>query len=217
MRAPSQLAGTQTEGADNDSALPTAPQQPFHGTRGAAPGPRGCWAIASHGSPCAAARRADSDFCNAHSGIGVAANPKGFAAKGLEQSRINRRRRADLRLALGITRKDSPRSALKAAVGLSKERLAWRAVDAALDPSMPSEKAVPAVLSLINEVDPQAELTLSTADSSAIHSLSLDEALALARAEGLPTDGSIEPCVDIGPSRASESPNGLSAPESTAP
>ena len=197
MRAPSQLAGTQAEGADSDSALPTAPQQPFHGTRGAAPGPRGCWAIASHGSPCASPRRGDSDFCNAHSGVGVAESPLDFSAKGGRRSAEVRRRRADLRFLIGGTRSDSPRTALRAAAILSKEPLAWRAIDAALDPNLPSEKALPAVLSLIDAVDPQAELTLSTADSSAIHSLSLEDALAMARAEGLPTDGSIEPFVDV--------------------
>jgi len=103
------------------------------------------------------------------------------------------------------------------AVNRSAERLAWRAIDAAADPDMPSEKAVPAILSLIDAVDPQAELTLSTADSSAIHSLSLEDALAMARAEGLPTDGSIEPYVDVDASHVSASPNGLAASESTAP
>jgi len=62
MRAPSQLAGTRAEGAEELDAAPAsldaALQQPFHGTRGAAPGSRGCWAIASHGGPCNAARRA---------------------------------------------------------------------------------------------------------------------------------------------------------------
>jgi hypothetical protein len=110
-----------------------------------------------------------------------------------------------LRIALGITRSDSPRSALKAAVGLSRERLAWRAVDAALDPSVPSEKAVPAVLSLIDAVDPQAEMTLSTAlPEGGIQGMSLSQLISFADANGIPlpsTDGSTEPLATIEGSR----------------
>lgn len=181
----------------DSTGLPAEPQQPFHGSRGSEPGHRGCWALNTRGDPCGAARRGDSDFCNAHSGVGVAANPKGFAAKGLEAANRNRRRRADLRIALGVTRPNSPRGLLKLAVNREAERLAWRAVDAALDPSVPSEKAIPAVLSLIEAVDPQAQIELSTAlPEGGVKAMSLDELVSFAEANGIPlpsVDGSTEP------------------------
>ena len=41
---------------------------PMYSTRGTTPGLRGCWALNKAGEPCGAARRADTDYCNVHSG-----------------------------------------------------------------------------------------------------------------------------------------------------
>jgi len=170
-----------------EPGLDTAPQQPFHGTRGAAPGPRGCWAVKKDGTPCASPKRGDSDFCTAHSGIGVAADPKGHAAKGLRASIDSRRNRAELRLLIGNTRLDSPRSALRAAAFLQRERLARRAVNAALDPELRSDQAVSTILSLVEAVDPRVEATLSTEvlTPDGVSGMSYRELLSLAESQGI--------------------------------
>lgn len=192
-----QSAKLTTSKPTDSAGLPTEPQQPFHGSRGTTPGHRGCWALNRAGEPCGAARRADSEFCNAHSGIGVSADPKGFSAKGRASAQINRRRRADLRIALGVTRPNSPRGLLKLAANREAERLAWRAVDAALDPSLPSDRAVSTVLSLIEAVDPQAHVELSTSlPEGGIGGMSLAQLVSFAEANGIPlpaSDGSTEP------------------------
>jgi len=78
------------------------PKAPAHGVRAESPGPRGCWALNKRGEPCGAARRADGDYCNAHSGIGIADGNPEWAVKGRAASAESRARRAALRLELGI-------------------------------------------------------------------------------------------------------------------
>src|SRR5262245_61610761 len=51
---------TESEGADS------TPPQPAYGARGEQPGARGCWALNTRGEPCGSIKRADSDFCTAH-------------------------------------------------------------------------------------------------------------------------------------------------------
>lgn len=155
------------------------PRQPAWGVRGDQPGERGCWAIANHGGACRAARRADSDYCSAHAGYGVAADPHGHSLNGRVASAHARRRRADIRLALGAVRLDTPRGALRAAAHLRAERLAWRTIDAALDSDVKPAEAARLALEIIREVDPVATVDISTSfDPAAIDGMSLDEAVA---------------------------------------
>jgi hypothetical protein len=138
--------------------------QPFHSTRGTAPGPRGCWAMSKRtGQPCSAAKRSDSDFCNAHTGIGIVQDPKGNSVKGALVKQERAALRAQMRILLGNTRTDTPRAALKAAATLNAKRIAGRAVDAILSPSTPDAKAAALAIQLVNTVDPpvQAEISVS--------------------------------------------------------
>lgn len=175
-----------------DSALPAVLTQPFHGTRGTAPGPRGCWAINKAGLPCASPRRGDSEFCNSHSGIGVAADPKGHAAKGVRASIESRRRRADLRFIIGTTRLDSPRAALRAAVLVEAERLGGRAVSAALDPSLAPKDAVSSVLALVDAVDPRTTATAVVTHEIDPSTASLSQLLSFAEAHGIEPAASVD-------------------------
>jgi hypothetical protein len=155
---------------------------PVHSTRGAAPGLRGCWAVNKQGDPCAAARRADGDYCNAHSGLGVAENPAKWARVGSAVAVENRRRRAMLRMELGIPRVNSPRGELKARAYVEREAVAARVVSAVLDPSVPSAQAARLGLELINTVDPplQASVTAEIpTDPEGVNQLGLAELLAL--------------------------------------
>lgn len=143
------------------SSLPVEvvnPAQPFHGSRGDAPGPRGCWALKRDGSPCGAARRADGDYCNAHSGLGVAKNPAEWAPLAQKASAENRRRRAALRLELGITRPQSIRGMLRAQAWVERERVAAAAL-AGLDADSPAQRSR-AALAIIDAVEPQQRATL---------------------------------------------------------
>jgi hypothetical protein len=146
----------QNEGGE---VLQLRPAQPVHGTRGDAPGPRGCWALKHSGEACGAARRADSDFCNAHSGVGVASDPASFVPLAHAASAANRERRATLRAALGITRTNSPRALLKAQVFVERERIAAAAIAPALDPNVPTLARGRHALSLLEAVDPTLKLS----------------------------------------------------------
>jgi len=68
--------------------------QPRYATRADSPGARGCWALKRDGEHCGAARRADSDFCNAHepSAGGVASSPAEWSLRGRAASVASRRR-----------------------------------------------------------------------------------------------------------------------------
>jgi hypothetical protein len=161
---------------------------PRYGTRGEAPGPRGCWAINRAGEPCGAAKRGDSDYCNAHSGHGVARDPLAYSSEGHEARRRNLETRARMRLLLGNTRPDTPRGALKAATLIHAERIAGRAVSAVLDESADPIKAGSLALRLIETVDPPSQAVLEL-DASLrpedVQKLSYSELIRVAEAFGI--------------------------------
>ncbi len=198
-----------TIGAENgNAALPASPladsheepSAPVWSVRGDAPGLRGCWAVNRQGAACGAPRRNDSDYCSAHSGLGVAADPKGHSAIGVQRSVENRRRRADLRLAIGVPRLNTPRGVLAAATFVEAERVARRVVGAVLDPAVPPAQAARLGLDLVNAVDPQVTATLTASvptDPEGVSKLSLSQLLTLGEQMGIPlpttTNGSTEP------------------------
>ena len=204
-----------SEGATNgNGALPTSPladsqeepKAPAWSTRGDAPGPNGCWALNKAGAPCSSFGRRDGDYCNAHSGLGVAADPKGHSQIGVARSVQNRRRRADLRLAIGIPRLNTPRGVLAAEAFLNAERIAGRVVGAVLDPAVPAAQAAKLGLELVNAVDPQVTATISASmptDPEGVSKLSISQLLTLGESMGipLPTDAN-------GSGRAIERRNG---------
>jgi hypothetical protein len=88
---------------------------------------------------------------------------------------------ARVRAVLGITRSDSPRSVLKAQVFAERERLAARAVrDGLADGRL--------ALALIREVDPPAQVELTSLPTTAEEAgqLGLGALLALAQAHSIP-------------------------------
>jgi len=155
--------------------------QPFHGVRGDAPGPKGCWAITRAGSPCGAAALHGGDFCFAHAGAGgVAADPAKYSPVAHAARREHIAERARMRLALGLTRSTGPRAVLRAKAIAGSERLAAAAYDAALDNGA-------LALKLIREVDPPLEATVSVSlptSEDEIDKLTLRE-LELLEARGL--------------------------------
>lgn len=165
-----------------------AAKLPVHSTRGAAPGLRGCWALNKAGDPCGAPRRGDSDYCSAHSGYGVAGDPKGWSRIGVQASAESRRRRADLRLAVGVTRLNTPRGVLAAATFLESERLARRVVGAVLDPAVPPAQAARLGIDLVNAVDPLAVVSVSAplpSHPDGVADLSLQQLLAVGESLGI--------------------------------
>jgi hypothetical protein len=140
------------------------PAQPFHSVRADAPGPKGCWALArSTGQPCSAAAVKGSEFCAAHSGLGLSGNPSLYSPIGQAALREQRALRATMRAMYGSTRANSPRAVLRAHVNRQAERIVGRAVNAVLSPTVPDEKAGKLALELIREADPlvQAEISVS--------------------------------------------------------
>lgn len=187
-------------------ALAPSPGQPFHGTRGDAPGPLGCWAVKRDGQPCRAATVRGQDYCSAHSGLGIARDPAHYAPAGIAASAASRRNKAELRLVLGITRPGSPRSALKAAAGLNAVRLAGRAVSAALDPEVRPEVAAKLALDIIEATDPKDQNTVSVSGSIDPSTATLSELMSFAEAHGIGLgdveNGSVEPSpavIDVSP------------------
>jgi len=191
---PAKLA---VEEPTDSAALVPAPGQPFHGSRGATPGPGGCWAVKRDGQPCRAAAIREADFCSAHSGLGIAGNPLEFQPRAVAASAQSRRAKAELRLALGITRPNSPRSALKALANQNALRLAGRAVSAALDPEVRPEVAAKLALDIIEQADPKDQNVLSVSGSIDPSTASLDELVLLCEQQGISLDraenGSVEP------------------------
>jgi hypothetical protein len=156
--------------------------QPVHSTRSETPGPRGCWAISkTTGEPCGAAKRNDSDYCNAHAGYGVSRSPTEFSSLGVEKRKENATVRAQMRVMLGITRSDSPRALLRARVFAERERVVAAAVDGA-------KRDGALALKLINAVDPPLEASVSVAfptSAEQVEQLSLSELRALAEQYGI--------------------------------
>lgn len=159
--------------------------QPKWGTRGESPGIRGCWAVKKDGQPCGAAVRNDSDFCNAHSGHGLAANPAQHSLVGRRRSAEVRRDRAELRLILGSTRLDSPRMALRAEATRAAERLARTTVAAALDPALSPAATVRACLDVIEAAEPKVSATAVISGEFDPASASLGQLMALATQQGI--------------------------------
>jgi hypothetical protein len=171
------------ENGDQPEILPPeGPQQPRWGTRADSPGPRGCWALTKAGRACASIRRADSDFCNAHSGRGVAADPAAHSRIGVARSAEVRRTRADLRLVIGSQRLDTPRAALRAAAILNAERLAGTTIAAALDPDLATERRARLALDIIEAVDPKQTSVMTVSGEIDPQNASLGELLRFAEA-----------------------------------
>jgi len=164
---------------------------PTHSTRGTAPGLRGCWALNKAGEPCGAARRADTDYCNVHSGrSAIAEDPTKWARIGAAASADRRRRRATLRLALGPTRLKTPRGMLKASLYAQSEAVVEAAMSPITDQSASSMQRHTAALALLREVEPTAHLEVSAplpSDPEGVDELSLSALLSLAEAHGLRT------------------------------
>jgi len=194
---------------NGNGALPTSPladsqeepKAPAWSVRGDAPGPNGCWALNKRGLPCSSFGRKDGDYCNAHSGLGLSADPKGHSRIGVAKSAENRRRRADLRLAIGVTKLNTPRGVLAAEAFLSAERIAGRVVGAITNPQTPDVQAARLGLDLINAVDPQVTATLSAqipTTPEGVADLSFSQLLTLGESMGIPLpssspNGSTEP------------------------
>ena len=160
---------------------------PRYSTRGAAPGPRGCWALNRDGDPCGAAVRKDGDYCNAHSGIGVTSDPARYAALGRVASVEARRRRATLRATLGITRPNTPRGVLKALAFHHSEAIAAAALDGAISSEIPAQSRAAHALRLINEVDPPLQIEASVAlpdNPEGVEALSYRDLLSIAEQHG---------------------------------
>jgi hypothetical protein len=193
---------TSDEPSGTELALPAVLAQPFHGTRGTTPGPLGCWAVKRDGQPCRAAQIKGSDFCSAHSGLGIASDPSGHSPRGVKASAESRRRRAELRLVIGRTRPSSPRSALKALANVNAERLAGRAVSAALDPEVRPDTAAKLALEIIEATDPKDQATLTVSGSIDPSTATLSELMSFAEAHGISlsegANGSVEPSPALG-------------------
>lgn len=174
------------------AALPAEEREgvklPLYSTRGAAPGPRGCWALNRAGNPCGAARRAEGDYCNAHAGYGVTSDPARFSALGGKVSSERRQQRAVLRSTLGISRATSPRGILKAMAFLNGEAIAAAALQGVTDPAEPVSRRAAAALRLLDAVDPPVSVTLDTpipTDTEGVSALSLSELLSIAEKLGI--------------------------------
>jgi hypothetical protein len=93
-----------------------------------------------------------------------------------------------MRLLLGQHRSTGPRAALSAAAIVHSERLAGRAIGAALDPESDPLKAGSLALSIIREAEPRSSATLEVTgeiDPDAIEKLSFRELMSLAASHGI--------------------------------
>jgi hypothetical protein len=153
--------------------------------------------VKKDGQPCRAAVTRATDFCSAHSGLGITADPAAFAPAGIRASAESRRRRAELRLVIGRTRPGSPRAALKALANVNAERLAGRAVSAALDPLVRPDTAAKLALEIIEATDPKDQNTLTVSGSFDPSTASLSELMSFAHSHGISlsseSNGSVEP------------------------
>lgn len=175
---PDELAPLDSERQDGQDG----PSLPLHSTRSSVKGVRGCWAVSRKtGGPCGAAAIRGTDYCAAHSGVGVSRDPAAYAPLGQEERRRKAGVRAEMRLALGSIRLDTPRGVLKAKAFAERERLAGRVVSAALaDPKL--------ALKLIDAVDPPVQATVSVGiptDPAQIEGMKLSQLFALAGQLGI--------------------------------
>jgi hypothetical protein len=193
------LVAQKSEGADPDS-LPL----PFHSTRADSPGPRGCWARAKHGGSCHAPAVRGQDYCAAHSGLGISADPARYAPIGQAAHREQLAVRATMRAMHGGTRPNSPRAVLRAHVHRNAERLAGRALGAALSPATDDAKAAGIAIRLIETADPPSQATLEiSADLTPedVDKLSYSELLRVAEAWGItpldPSETAVDGCHEL--------------------
>ena len=138
--------------------------QPKHSVRADRPGVRGCWAISKRtNEPCGSPAAHGGEFCAAHSGLGIAADPQRYVPLAHQARKRNLEIRATMRHLIGDIGRTSPRQVLRAAVIAQAEPLVGRAVNAALSSEVPDDRAGKLALELIREVDPavKAEVSLS--------------------------------------------------------
>lgn len=129
------------------------------------------------------------------------ADPKGHSQVGVARSAENRRRRAELRLAIGVTRANTPRGVLKAMAFVEAERIGRRVVGAVLDPAVPPATAARLGLELVNAVDPPIQATMTSeipTTPEGVAKLSVSQLLSLGERMGIDpsppsVNGSIEP------------------------
>jgi hypothetical protein len=152
------------------------PALPVHSVRADRQGARGCWALSQKtGEPCGAAAIRGTDYCAAHSGIGVSADPAAYSPLAHQRRRENLAVRARMRLALGVTRHTGPRAVLRARAMADSERLAAAAIDGAL-------KNGALALKVIREVDPAPQASVSVSiprTPEDVNALGLEELRAL--------------------------------------
>lgn len=164
---------------------------PVHSTRGEAPGARGCWAISRRagGAPCGAAPIRGTDFCAAHTGLGIAADPAAYQPLAIEQRRENLRVQAQVRAVLGVTRTDSPRALLKAKVYAQRERIVDTAIEGAL-------KDGRLAMRVIDAVDPPIQATFTgdvELSEESVARMPLSELMTLASSLGIQTPPALTP------------------------
>ena len=71
----------------------------------------------------------------------------------------------------------------------SAGEIASRTIEAALDPDLASDRAVRALLDIVEAVDPRAELTVAASlpsDAAEVESMSLEQLLRVAQAHSIP-------------------------------
>jgi hypothetical protein len=115
-------------------------------------------------------------------------SPAEWSAKGRAASAESRRRRAALRLALGITGTGSPRALLKAAVVAEAERIVAAALSPLGDPSLGSVAQQRAALALLDAADPMAQASLELplpSNPEGVEQMSLEDLKALAERVGI--------------------------------
>jgi hypothetical protein len=150
--------------------------------------------LTKDGKPCHAAGRNDGDFCNAHSGIGVSADPSANGIKGAAANQARRERRAELKLLLGSTNVNTPKGAMRAAMLMEAERLVSKVLREALAPDGDGLKQSDLILRMMEMVEPKQEASLTVPlDSAQLAEMGLRDLMALADAYGITTgDGADE-------------------------
>lgn len=167
-----------------DVALDSLPQ-PAYGMRGTEPGPRGCWALNVRGEPCGSFKTRATDFCSAHSGLGIGKDPARYSPIAHEARREQLAHRAQLRLVMGDRGRLGPRAVLREQANVHAARLAGRAIHAALSPEVEDAKAGALALRVIEAAEPRDQSTLTLTAEQAVEEMSLGELIAFAQANGL--------------------------------
>jgi hypothetical protein len=163
--------------------------QPFHSVRADRPGPRGCWAMSrSTGEPCASPAMRGHEFCAAHSGRGISADPTRWVPAAHEARKRNLEIRATIRHLIGDKGRTSPRAVLRAAAIPNAEPLAKRALNGALSPEVDPATGAKLSLAIIREADPPVQATVQVSENitpADVDAMSYRELLALAEQAGI--------------------------------